>query len=507
MADDPKPPDTDDAPASHPDVRVSVAPGQIVLGKYRIDRPLGEGGMGRVVAAHHLALDRPVALKLIRSEVRRDDDAVSRFKREARAAARIESEHVGRVIDVDELPDGTPFIVMELLDGRDLADELDAVGRLDPAVAVAYALQVCEAIGAAHAAGIVHRDLKPANLFLAGRPGETTRSIKVLDFGISKITQRESADAEDAQKTLTNPSAILGSPLYMSPEQMRASGDVDGRTDLWSLGVILFESIAGRSPFDGSSIPMICANVLNLPTPALATEALPEGLEHVVARALEKEPDARYRDVAHFARALAPFAPEQAAISLPRIQRLRDRSGALVASPASIPPPPVSVALRSSPPSRGERSPAIETLDGSHGPVSSSSSTPPAGPHPKADWPRSSPMALVVGGAALVLGGWLVLGRSSAPAGGAAPPFVTSASDAASTTVTPAGASGRAPSPNPSVAAPIPLTSALGSATSSGTPASSLPPAATARPPKPSRGGPTKSAQPPQGTSAFGDRE
>ncbi len=507
MADDPKPLETDDAPASHSDTRVSVAPGEVVLGKYRIDRPLGEGGMGRVVAAHHLALDRPVALKLIRSEVRRDVDAVSRFKREARAAARIESEHVGRVIDVDELPDGTPFIVMELLDGRDLADELDAVRRLDPALAVAYALQVCEAIGAAHAAGIVHRDLKPANLFLARRPGETARSIKVLDFGISKITQRESADAEDAQKTLTNPSAILGSPLYMSPEQMRASGDVDGRTDLWSLGVILFESITGRSPFDGASIPLICANVLNLPTPPLAIEELPVGLERVIARALEKEPDARYRDVAHFARALAPFAPEQAAISLPRIQRLRNRSGALVASPASIPPPPVSFVPRSSPPSGSEPLPAVETLDGSHGPVSTSHSTPPKGPHPQADRPRSSPIALVVVGAALVLGGWLVVGRSSAPAKDPAPPSVAAATIDPSTTVIAARAPDRAASVVPSASAPIPLTSALGSATSSNTPATSLSPGATVRPPRPSRGGASKGAQPPHGTSAFGDRE
>jgi serine/threonine-protein kinase len=304
----------------------------------------------------------------------------------------------------------------------------------------------------------------------------------------------------------------------MSPEQMRASGDVDGRTDLWSLGVILFESIAGRSPFDGATIPLICANVLGLPTPPLAIDALPEGLDRVIARALEKEPDARYRDAAHFARALAPFAPEQAAISLPRIQRLRDRSGALVASPASIPPPPVSPAPRSSPPQRRDAVPAVETFDGSHTPASTSTSTPPEGPLAHADRPRRSPFALAALGAALAFGAWLVLGqrvlgRSPAPASDLARLSVAATPTEAGPTVAASATAGAKldPSPagsaNPSAAAPTPLTSASGSATSSPAPAPSLSAASTVRPTKPPRGSAPKGAQPPRGTSAFGDRE
>ncbi len=312
--------------------------GEVIHGKYRVERIIGEGGMGLVVAARHLTLDKWVALKLLSAKSRESEEALERFTREARAAAKIQSEHVGRVLDVDTLANGTPFIVMELLEGHDLAEELRQKKRVDVDRAVIVVLQACEAIAEAHAAGIVHRDLKPANLFLS-KTSTNSVAVKVLDFGISKVTRRESITEID--KALTNPSTMLGSPLYMSPEQMKASGDVDHRTDIWSLGVILYEELTGVSPFDATTVPMICASVLSLAPPKIEVEGVPEGLVKVILRCLEKEPVDRYRDIGHLARALAPFAPAQAKITIDRIMQLKDQDGAPAISPPSMAPPPM----------------------------------------------------------------------------------------------------------------------------------------------------------------------
>jgi eukaryotic-like serine/threonine-protein kinase len=331
--------------------------GQVLAGKYRVIRLIGQGGMGLVVEAHHEKLDRRVALKLLSPRAREDGEAVERFLREAKAAAKIRSEHVGRVVDVDALEGGEPFIVMELLEGRDLAEELAAEGTLGVERAVTLVLQACEAIAEAHAAGIVHRDLKPANLFLA-RDASGKVSVKVLDFGISKITLAESPDRSQA-KALTSASAMLGSPLYMSPEQMRASGDVDKRTDIWSLGVMLYEMVVGKSPFDSSSIPMVCANVLSIPMPPTGRDDLPEGFEKMLLRCLEKEPEARYRDIYHFARALSRFAPAQAEISIDYISSLKTPAGepASLPSLSLLPPPPEAAATSTAWDEHGARAP------------------------------------------------------------------------------------------------------------------------------------------------------
>lgn len=316
----------------------AVEIGDVIHGKYKVERVIGVGGMGVVVAARHLTLDRRVAIKLLGTKSRENKEALERFTREARAAARIQSEHVGRVLDVDALPSGAPFIVMELLDGHDLAAELQERKSLPVDSAVSWILQACEAIAEAHAAGIVHRDLKPANLFLSTNPMGAP-SVKVLDFGISKITRRDEHAATTDDKALTNAGSMLGSPLYMSPEQMKASAEVDARTDIWSLGVILYELVTGRSPFDAKTIPVICASVLSQAPPPLGVADAPNGFERIVLRCLEKEPENRFRDVAHLVRALAPFAPEQAVITLERVTRLRDDSGELSATPATVPPP------------------------------------------------------------------------------------------------------------------------------------------------------------------------
>ncbi|NUP09086.1 MAG: serine/threonine protein kinase, partial [Polyangiaceae bacterium] len=198
-------------------VSSSIQVGGVIHSKYKVERVIGEGGMGVVVAARHLTLDRPVAIKLLNTKARGSQEALERFTREARAAARIQSEHVGRVLDVDALPSGAPFIVMELLEGHDLSDELRKSTKLSVERAVTIILQACEAIAEAHAAGIVHRDLKPANLFLSKTTTQPV-SVKVLDFGISKITRREDSGATTDDKALTNAGSMLGSPLYMSPE-------------------------------------------------------------------------------------------------------------------------------------------------------------------------------------------------------------------------------------------------------------------------------------------------
>lgn len=276
--------------------------GDVLAGKYRVDRVLGVGGMGVVVAATHLQLHQTVALKFILKSAVEADAAVARFLREARAAARLKSEHVAKVLDVGTLENGAPYMVMEFLEGADLAQVLAQAGPLDPQTAADYVLQACEAIAEAHGYGIIHRDLKPQNLFLTYGVGGSPL-VKVLDFGISKTV-------EGVESALTRTSTLMGSPLYMSPEQMRSARDVDVRTDVWALGVILFELLSGQAPFHAETLPELCLKVVQDPPRSLAElrANVPPELVAVVSRCLEKNPAARYANAAELAEALAPFA-------------------------------------------------------------------------------------------------------------------------------------------------------------------------------------------------------
>ncbi len=274
-------------------------PGSIIAGKYRVDHVLGEGGMGMVVAATHMGLGQRVALKFLHTELCTNADVVERFAREARASAQLRGEHVCRVSDVGNFDDGTPYMVMELLDGRDLATVLKANGPLPAGPVCDYVLQACLAIAEAHALGIVHRDLKPGNIFLTVRP-DGTALVKVLDFGVAKAPS-------DGDFSLTQTSAVIGSPGYMSPEQLRSSKEADARSDIWSLGVTLFELIAGRQPFSASSITELTLRIAMDPLPPMPG-GLPWGLAQVIERCMEKDPAARYPDVGALAAALAPFA-------------------------------------------------------------------------------------------------------------------------------------------------------------------------------------------------------
>jgi serine/threonine-protein kinase len=309
-----------------------IAPGDVLAGKYRVEGALGHGGMGLVLAARHLHLDEPVAIKLLRAELARDEAVVERFLREARAAAKIKSEHVVRVLDVDRLESGTPYIVMERLDGEDLAAVCQRRGRLEIDEAARYIVQACDALAEAHAVGVVHRDLKPANLFLAkrrdGRP-----LIKVLDFGISKII-----DPDGGQAEITRTAVALGTPSYMAPEQMVSSRRADRRADIWALGVVLYRLLTGALPFQAQGAESLGMRVLTASPAPLRSHRrqIPAGLEAIVLRCLEKQADDRFATVFQLAEALRPYevpAPLEPPVSAGR--------ASVPASPPSPPPAPV----------------------------------------------------------------------------------------------------------------------------------------------------------------------
>ena len=361
-----------------------ASPGTVLAQKYRVERVLGRGGMAVVVAAKHLQLREIVAVKLLHPHVLANPRALERFLREARVAMRLKSDHVARVYDVGALDDRTPFVVMECLSGEDLGAVLRTRGRLEVSEAVDYVLQACEAIAEAHALGVVHRDLKPANLFLTTRV-DGSPTVKVLDFGVSKTTvelpddspstrdvslaapldetappsaplvpySRLSAGmvsataptlsggagpaAGDTKRSeverpmddsppivhggITMTQAFLGSPKYVSPEQLRSARDTDVRSDIWALGVILHELVSGLPPFAGETLEAISESILyEKPAPLRIGGA--SRLEPVLARCLAKERGDRFPNVQSFAEALVPFASEEGRLSAGRVLRM-----------------------------------------------------------------------------------------------------------------------------------------------------------------------------------------
>ncbi|MBS2017264.1 MAG: serine/threonine protein kinase [Deltaproteobacteria bacterium] len=314
--------------------RRPIAPptiGDVIAGKYRIEAELGHGAMGRVFEANHLVLRHVVALKFMHPHLLRVPLAVKRFAREARAAARLRSDHAVRVLDVDHHR-GAPFIVMERLTGMSLARILREEGPLPVREAVELVVQACDALDEAHAAGIIHRDVKPENLFVETDARSGRRRLKVLDFGLAKAKLPD----DDGFLTLYGPASTrraVGSPQYMSPEQVREAKDVDLRTDVWSLGVTLYELLTGVAPFARSSVTRVLAAILHgreTPIRALRPD-VPEPLAEVLLRCLAKERDGRFPSAKALSKALVGAIEDR----LDRAEAVIDDEVTPVAAPAA----------------------------------------------------------------------------------------------------------------------------------------------------------------------------
>jgi serine/threonine-protein kinase len=378
--------------------------GDVIAEKYRVERVLGIGGMGVVVAVTHLQLGEPYAIKCLLPGGAADPETVERFMREARAAVRIKSEHIARVSDVGQLDTGAPYILMEYLTGHDLSDVLRNDGRLSVRDAVEYVLQACTGIAEAHALGIVHRDLKPSNLFLTKRL-DGASLVKVLDFGISKAV----GDAAPHNPSLTQTASVFGSPAYMSPEQIRSAKNVDFRTDVWALGVILFELLTGQTPFtaetSGGLLSAIAAD-----EPHRLRDLRPDAgaeLDAIVQRCLEKKVESRFQSVSELASALEPFRADNSLVSVGRIRRLSNAPSQRRVMPAA-------------PPSSKRALPVTEVTVGAA--TDKAWTSPPQ--HPKSSRAVMALLGAAVA-AAVAVGGWYVVLRSHA-----APPSAATVSPA-----------------------------------------------------------------------------
>jgi serine/threonine protein kinase len=303
-----------------------LLPGDVLAEKYRLDELIGQGAMGFVVRALHMQLDEPVAVKFLLPEYAANKEALVRFEREARAAFKIKCEHVTRVLDVGRIEDGAPFMVMEYLDGIDLGDMVGERTTLPIEEAVDYILQACEAVAEAHMLGIVHRDLKPENLFLITRRDGST-CVKVLDFGLSKELPLKTGER---QRALTSNEQVMGTAQYMSPEQWVSARDVGPPTDIWALGVMLYEVISGHSPFLRNKLARVCGAVLNDEPPPL-TDLLPDapaGLDEALRKSMSKDVAKRYARVSDLSTALAPYGSDVGKEQAARIARATARAKA-----------------------------------------------------------------------------------------------------------------------------------------------------------------------------------
>jgi serine/threonine protein kinase len=287
----------------------ALAPGHVFAGKYRIVRKLGEGGMGAVYAAKNLDLGGLVALKVMLAEAE-SPEATARFDREARAASQLRGEHIVRTLDAGKLERGTPYIVLEYVEGINVEDYVTARGHLAAREAVEIIVQACEGVAEAHALGMVHRDLKLRNMLLTTRPNGT-RLVKILDFGVVKLKEERTSTGV----TLTHADAWLGSAHYMAPEQIQMSSKVDARADVWSLGVCLYRLLTGTRPFEGETVADVFSAIMGR-HPKPLEEARPEiplDLARAVERALEKTVRRRFQSVAELAAAIGPHASDAAA--------------------------------------------------------------------------------------------------------------------------------------------------------------------------------------------------
>ena len=411
--------------------------GRTLDSRYAIVRLLGQGGMGAVYEARHTGTGRRVAVKIILGAGAKEAHQVARFEREARAVGAVESEHIAQVFDTGRDEEaGAPYIAMEFLEGEDVQGLLDRLGPLPVDLALRIALQACLGLERAHAAGVIHRDIKPANLFLS-RKEQGQRVIKLLDFGIAKVTVPLTDTPTD--HALTKTGAMMGSPLYMSPEQARGSVAIDARSDLWSLGITLFQCLSGRRPHeDAQGLGDLIMSIISSPAPDVQSVApwVPAAVAQVVRRALTIDLAGRYASAGELADALRALLPYGYAIVDPMLVPLGATTRAFVAPPlpAQTPQPASAQTAPGIPPQTPlpapPRTPAPEASP-------SSSTAPPAPPAPPTTLgttgqdPRVSaprrPVALIAGGvAALVIGATGVIysqaRHAPRPVAAAAPP-------------------------------------------------------------------------------------
>ena len=429
--------------------------GDVIAGKYVVERVLGVGGMGVVVAAKHKTLGERYAIKFLLPQGVASDDVRKRFRQEAMAAARLRSEHVTRVYDDGELPDGSPFLVMEYLDGRDLSAVLRDEAPLAVPRVVGFVMQACEALAEAHAAGIIHRDLKPSNLFVIKRL-DGTPSIKLIDFGISKV-QLPDADGEAGGMTAT--AVMMGSPLYMAPEQMASARDVDARADIWSLGIILHTLLAGTPPFRAPTVMGVYeAIVAGAPPVRKQRPDVPERLEAAILKCLQKDRRQRFSDVGELSEAIAPFGHEDAPREVSRIKRIiAARAATSISAPpaaaaAVTPPegPSKSASERPAPLASSASSPSLSSSRSSLEAQGTGGSWDQRTPTPSA---RGTRRAVIIASAIALSSGvpiaFLVMRSQTAPVSTAP----SSAPDAPSAVAPPASADTR-PSVSPALTAP-----------------------------------------------------
>ncbi|WP_437693563.1 serine/threonine-protein kinase [Sorangium sp. So ce176] len=408
--------------------------GEIIDGKYRIVRLLGQGGMGAVFEGENVRIRRRVAIKLLHANISSQAESVARFEREAQAAARIGSDHICEVLDLGVLPDGTRYMVMEYLEGETLGARIQRMGRLGPEATVPIMAQVLEALGAAHAAGIIHRDLKPDNIFIVPTKAGLSNFVKVLDFGVSKFSQ-----LAGAEMSMTRTGAVVGTPYYMSPEQARGSNPVDQRTDIYAMGVVLYQATTGQVPFDAETFNELLFKIVleNAPLPQQLVPDLDVEFSGIIQRAMARDPGARFQSCAEFKSALFAWAAARPSLALLSTGRTSFPRLSVPALPETTTPPAV---VRADGSWGGQNGPAAPNMG--HTPaVPNMGHTPQltanswgasSGVTGRATRPPSrAPLFLAIAAAATLLGAgaavWLTFGRSGTTGAATADPSAVSA--------------------------------------------------------------------------------
>lgn len=294
---------------------MAVSIGELLEGKYRVVRLIGTGGMGSVYEGENVLISRRVAIKVLHPGLGQKRSIVARFEQEARAAGKIQNDHINEVIDIGTLEDGSKFIVLEFLEGETLRQRLKRAGALTPMQAAQIVMQVLRGLASAHRAGIVHRDLKPGNIFILWEKLGQRDFVKIIDFGVSKFTVDDAASVD----ALDNPDTVVGTPHYMAPEQIRHCADVDARADLYSVGIILYKAVTGKVPYNAKTIHELIVQLVQ-GEPADATKWVPDldpGFLAILRKATERETTARYQSADEFLAALEQWSLTMQANVLP----------------------------------------------------------------------------------------------------------------------------------------------------------------------------------------------